>query len=53
MYLVFGETRGRAYERYKRVRWKYANKLQAGDFNRLQEEFADLVDDWEKSNGRT
>lgn len=35
-----------------RVRWKYADRLQAGGFNRLQEEFADLVDDWEKSYGR-
>lgn len=52
MYVVFEKTRGRAYDRYKRVRRKYADKLQAGDFNRLQEEFANLVDDWEKSNGR-
>lgn len=52
MYVALDKTRGRAYDCYKRVRWKYADKLQAGDFNRLQEEFADLVDDWEKSNGR-
>lgn len=52
MYVACEKTRGRAYDRYKRVRWKYADKLQAGDFNRLQEEFADLADDWEKSNGR-
>lgn len=52
MYVALGKTRERAYDRYKRVRWKYAAKLQAGDFTRLQEEFANLVDDWEKSNGR-
>lgn len=52
LWLASEKTRGRAYDRYKRVRWRYANKLQAGDFNRLQEEFAGLVDDWEKSNGR-
>lgn len=52
MWLACEKTRGRAYERYKRVRWRYVDKLQSGGFNRLQEEFADLVDDWEKSNGR-
>lgn len=52
MWLARDKTRARAYERYKRVRWKYAEGLQAGNFNRQQEEFADLVDDWEKSNGR-
>lgn len=52
LWLVREKTRSRAFERYKRVRWRYAGKLQAGDFNRLQDEFADLVDDWEKSNGR-
>lgn len=52
LWLACEKTRGRAFDRYKRVRWRYADKLQAGDFNRLQEEFADLVDDWEKSNGR-
>lgn len=52
MYVAREKTRGRAYDRYKRVRWKYANRLQDGDFNRLQVEFVDLVDDWEKSNGR-
>lgn len=39
-------------KRYKRVRWKYAEGLQAGKFNREQEEFSNLVNDWEKSNGR-
>lgn len=52
MWLVREKTRGRAYERYKRLRWKYDEKMRAGDFNRQQEEFADLYDDWEKSNGR-
>lgn len=52
MYVAREKTRGRAYDRYKRVRWKYANRLQAGDFNRFLGEFVDLVDDWEKSNGR-
>lgn len=52
LWLVSEKTRGRAYDCYKRVRWRYADKLQAGGFNRLQKEFADLVDDWEKSNGR-
>lgn len=52
MWLVCEKTRGRAYERYKRVRWRYADMLRSGNFSRRQEEFADLVDDWEKSNGR-
>lgn len=52
LWLACEKTRALAFERYKRVRWRYADKLQAGDFKRLQEEFADLVDDWEKSNGR-
>lgn len=52
MWSVCEKTRGRAYECYKRVRWKYADKLQAGDFNMWQEEFVYLVDDWEKSYGR-